>query len=128
MSKRKKNSHPTLTREERGLLALGRAAEHFVASDREARAIRAKRNELGQALWYNHYDEDHPPCFEVQITVEEEDGDTWTDRLPVEKWCEDCRKYAKAHDEAAAAYFDRRSARQALTAAYRRLLKIREKD
>ena len=128
MAMRKKRRSQQLTREERALLALGRAAERFIVADREARAIRAERNQLGQMLCYNHPNDDDVACFDVQVTIEEEDGETWSQRQPIENWCEDCRKYAEARDRAVEAYHDRRSARQALTAAYRRLLRIREEE
>jgi hypothetical protein len=114
-----------LTSEEFATLSLGYSAARFLDEDGAAKEVRAKRNELGQRLWYNHPDEDTPPCFEVTGTVIEDDGESFELHLPHEKWCEDCQDYSQAAQEAFMAYWHRKYARQGLTAAYKKLQRFR---
>src|ERR1700681_3764216 len=62
---RVKATDPPASREQRALLGLGRAAERFIAADREAREIRARRD-----AWSLPCERDHPddiPCFRIGI-------------------------------------------------------------
>jgi hypothetical protein len=118
-----------LTPEQRCIFTLGKVAERFVAADRLAREMRQRRNSLREYAQHAHDDAD--PCYLIDANhnvdldedcQREDDGN----RLPVSDWCEDCRRYAEAYEAAVDAYYTRRSARQALTAAYRRLVRLRE--
>jgi hypothetical protein len=117
-----------LTPEERAIFTLGKNAERFLAADREAREIRERRDlHLGRAN-SNHWED--TPCYQVGIEERHDwdEGDEDTDdaeQLPVSDWCDECRYYVGARQEAFFAYHKRRSARQALTATYRRLLRLR---
>lgn len=118
-----------LTPEQRSIFTLGKVAERFVAADRHACDTRQLRNSLRERARHTHDDAD--PCYLVcandNADLDEgyqRKGDD--NRLPASEWCEDCRRYAEAYEAAADAYCARRSARQALTAAYRRLVRLRE--
>lgn len=118
-----------LSPEDRRIFTLGRNAERFIAADKRAREIRHGRNHLLETVHSTHFDD--TPCYEIGAKDrldwdEGEEDETAEEPLPVSEWCEDCRRYAKAHNEAAFVSWERRSARQSLTAAYRRLLRFRQ--
>jgi hypothetical protein len=115
-----------LSREDKALLALGRAAERFVEADREAREARRQRNRLSHPCERNHID--GIPCFRLgydRVWSEEGYDFVDTDPLPEKKWCKSCRQTAPLHGTAWWGYYRRRSARAAMTAAYRRLIRLR---
>lgn len=94
-----------------------------------AREIRERRNHLLETVDLAHLDD--TPCYEVGVKDhldwdEDEEDEDAEEPLPVSDWCEDCSRYAEAHSEAEVAYWERRSARQALAATYRRLLRFRQ--
>lgn len=118
---------PALSKEQKALISLGRAAEWFVVADREAREARRQRNERSLPCQRSHPDE--IPCFRVGIDRVWNDEDLEfleQDPLPRGKWCKNCRYTAPLHGAAWWAYHHRRSARAAMTAAYRRLVRLRE--
>jgi hypothetical protein len=118
-----------LTPEEFAVLSLGYSAARFMEEDQSAKEIRRRRNEMGQRLWYNHDPEtDAVPCFEQTEKVIEDDGEVLEFRLPRDKWCEDCRNFNEAAEEAFMAYWHRKYARQGLTKAYRNLERVREEE
>jgi ribosomal protein L37E len=118
----------SLTPEERSIFTLGKNAERFVAADREAREIRHWRNLLLQSVNSTHLD--NTPCYmegvKDQFDRDDEQDTNTEETLPASEWCEDCRRYAEAHNAAVFAYYSRRSAKGALSAAYRRLLRVRQ--
>lgn len=124
MRLRKQNS--LLNREERTLVSLGRAAERFVEADRYARAARRQRNDQSLPCQRNHVGD--LPCFRLgtmRVWSEEEFELVETQALSARKWCKNCRHSAPLHEAASWGYYQRRSARAAMTAAYRRLVRIR---
>ena len=64
-----KERNTSRTKEERALLALGRAAEEFIVLDRRAREIRQRRNDLLISACRNHPPEEDDTlfCFEVGV-------------------------------------------------------------
>lgn len=118
----------TLTPEERSIFTLGKNAARFLARDRQARQFREQRNFLRRQADSAHGDD--TPCYAISINADSrhdpDDIDLEQDHdLPVSEWCDDCRRYGEARNAAAFAYLYRRAARQSLTAAYRRLLRLR---
>jgi hypothetical protein len=121
----------TLTPEERSIFTLGKNAARFLARDRQARQLREQRNFLrGQA---DSAHGDDTPCYAISINSDSRYGPDDIDPeqeygLPVSEWCDDCRRYDEARNAAVFAYLYRRSARQSLTAAYRRLLRLKQPE
>lgn len=119
----------SLTPEQRCIFTLGNVAERFVAADRHVRELRQRRDFLRECAQYAHDDTD--PCYLVganhNLDLNEGYQREYDDNgLPVSEWCEDCQRYAEAYEAAVDAYYARRSARQALSAAYRRIVRLRE--
>jgi hypothetical protein len=119
----------SLTPEQRCIFTLGKVADRFVAADRNARELRRCRDFLRERAQYAHDDAD--PCYLIGANhnVDLDEGhqaENDDKRLTESEWCEHCLRYAEAYEAAIDAYYARRSARQALTAAYRRLVRLRE--
>lgn len=119
-----------LTPEERTIFTLGKNAERFLAADRQAREIRERRDLYLGNVNANHGED--TPCYQAGIRDrfdwEDDEEDTEPEEgLPVSQWCAECCRYVEAAEEAFFAYHRSRSARQALTATYRRLLRLRRR-
>jgi hypothetical protein len=116
------------TREERALLSLGRAAEAFVAADRQNREAQHERRRLKESAYFEHLEA--TPCFEVFFPGdpdEEAPLDEQFVALPVSEWCDACQLYAKALEFSSAASYKRGRARRAMIAAFRRLTALRQR-